>query len=215
MSKTVVTNRKAKPNMSKKQAARSAGKTDAKLAKLARRLRESVLPGDAPFTGKPVNDAAAFLLDVASQRTKNRSAMSLVSVSEVRRFLRIAIVNDDMPFLVDSIAATIAAQGISIDRLVHPIINVTRSNAGKLTRLGQATDKHRESMIYIETPRVDARERRELEAALRATLGDAMITVTRAQYEALETDFDIAYAWAKMDALTGNMIKPDNITKKH
>ena len=53
------------------------------------------------------------------------------------------------------------------------------------------------------------------EMEVRATLGDAMITVTRAQYEALETDFDIAYAWAKMDALTGNMIKPDNTTKKH
>lgn len=45
------------------------------------------------------------------------------------------------------------------------------------------------------------------EMEVRSTLGDAMITVTKAQYEALETDFDIAYAWAKMDALTGNMIK--------
>jgi glutamate dehydrogenase len=185
--------------MSKKQAAKSAGKTDAKLAKLARRLRESVLPGDAPFAGKPVNDAAGFLLDVASQRTKNRSAMSLVSVSEVRRYLRIAIVNDDMPFLVDSIAATIADQGISIDRLVHPVINVRRSNAGKLTRLGQATDKQRESMIYIETPRVDARERRELEAALRATLGDVRAAVT--DWPALQ---------ARMIEDSGRMTSPEN-----
>lgn len=45
------------------------------------------------------------------------------------------------------------------------------------------------------------------EMEVRATLGDAMITVTKAQYEALKADLDMAYAWAKMDALTGNMIK--------
>ena len=45
------------------------------------------------------------------------------------------------------------------------------------------------------------------EMEVRATLGDAMITVTKAQYEALKADLEMAYAWAKMDALTGNMIK--------
>jgi hypothetical protein len=45
------------------------------------------------------------------------------------------------------------------------------------------------------------------EMEVRSTLGDAMITVTKAQYEALKADLDMAYAWAKMDALTGNMIK--------
>src|SRR3546814_9592341 len=53
----------------------------------------------------------------ARRRDTGRSALALISVSEERRFLRIAIVNDDMPFLVDSIAATIVAQGIAIDRL--------------------------------------------------------------------------------------------------
>lgn len=45
------------------------------------------------------------------------------------------------------------------------------------------------------------------EMEVRSTLGDAMITVTKAQYEALKADLDMAYAWAKLDALTGNMIK--------
>src|SRR3546814_1365214 len=91
----------------------------------------------------------------ARRRDPGRSALALISVSEDRRFLRIAIVNDDMPFLVDSIAATIAAQGIAIDRLVHPVIFVSRDASGELTRLGSASDKGRESMIYIETERVD------------------------------------------------------------
>ena len=102
MSNTVVKNRRTKPGMSKgrgskgggKVTAKPAGKADAKLAKLARRLRESVLPGDAPFTDEAVSEAAAFLLQAAEQREKNRSAISLLSASDERRFLRIAIIND-------------------------------------------------------------------------------------------------------------------------
>src|SRR3546814_5306928 len=67
---------------------------------------------------------------------------------------------------------SIAAQGIAIDRLVHPVIFVSRNADGELTRLGSAADKCRESMIYIETERVDARQRRALEMALRTALGE-------------------------------------------
>jgi hypothetical protein len=34
-----------------------------------------------------------------------------------------------------------------------------------------------------------------------------MIRVTKAQYEALKADLELVYAWKKMDALTGSMIK--------
>src|SRR5690606_8707812 len=91
----------------------------------------------------------------------------------------IAIVNDDMPFLVDSVAATIAAQGLAIDRLVHPVLAVRRDGAGTLTMLpqGEAAGEKRESMIYIETARIDAKERRNLSSALAATLADVRAAV--------------------------------------
>jgi glutamate dehydrogenase len=38
--------------------------------------------------------------------------------------MRIGIVNDDMPFLVDSIAMAIAARGLIIHRLLHPVVCV-------------------------------------------------------------------------------------------
>lgn len=62
------------------------------------------------------------------------------------------------------------------------------------------------SELYLDKSRV------LYEMEVRSTLGDAMITITRAQYEALKTDLDMAYAWAKMDALTGAMIVPDNVS---
>src|SRR3546814_8430658 len=104
-----------------------------------------------------------------------------------------------MPFLVYSIAATIAAQGIAIDRLVHPVIFVSRDESSDLTRLGSAADKGRESMIYIETERVDARQRRALENTLRTTLGDIRAAV--ADWPALQ---------ARMIEDSGRVPSPEN-----
>lgn len=45
------------------------------------------------------------------------------------------------------------------------------------------------------------------EMEVQSTLGDAMITITKSQYEVLKADLDLIYAWTKMDALTGNLVK--------
>ena len=146
---------------------------------LTRRLAASLLPGDTPFDDERMRDAARFVLDIAARRDAGRSAIALTTASDDRRFMRIAVINDDMPFLVDSVAATIAAQGLAIDRLVHPVVPVERDDSGALVRLieGKDTSHRRESMIYIETPRIEAKQRRELEKALRTTLGDVRASV--------------------------------------
>ncbi len=146
---------------------------------LVERMQASLLPGDTPFASDKIDAAAEFILDAAARREDKRSAISLASASDERRFLRIAIVNDDMPFLVDSVAATIAAQGLAIDRLVHPVLPVERSADGNLIAIAQGKGEGllRESMIYIETARIDAKQRRELEKVLRVTLGDVRAAV--------------------------------------
>jgi len=168
--------------MAAKASASSGSKSaaDDMVKEIARRMRDSILPGDTPFKPSPLKKAAQFVFDTAREREEKHSALGMVSISGERRFLRIAIINDDMPFLVDSIAATISDQGLSIDRLVHPIIPVKRNQSGILTGLprGKEDDNStRESMIYIETERVDARQRRELERRLRTTLGDVRAAV--------------------------------------
>lgn len=149
-------------------------------ASLAHHVIEAILPGEPELEGKDRDEAVSFLLKAAEQRDANRSALLLESTTTGRRVLRIAVINDDMPFLVDSIAATIAAQGLSIDRLVHPVVPVSRTDKGVLEKLGKpGVDLGaRESMIYIETPRVDARQRRALLAQLRTTLGDVRAAVS-------------------------------------
>ncbi|MEP3051975.1 MAG: NAD-glutamate dehydrogenase domain-containing protein [Erythrobacter sp.] len=169
--------RKTAANPAKKRTAtEQKGK---QLSALKKHLRDAILPGDTPFTNKALSDAAEFVLSAAQMREEGRSSLVLESETGERRFLRIALVNDDMPFLVDSVAATIAAQGLSIDRLVHPVVPVKRAKSGKLSQLGtvKSNGEARESMIYIETPRIDAKQRGELFKKLRVALGDVRAAV--------------------------------------
>ncbi|HSJ78888.1 MAG TPA: glutamate dehydrogenase, partial [Erythrobacter sp.] len=139
-----------------------------------------MLPGDAPAEKAALEEAAAFLLAAAQPRAPGQALVQIESATDGRRHLRIAIINDDMPFLVDSVAATIAAQGVGIDRLLHPVMAVERDGQGAIAALGKrgaaGTGRH-ESLIYIETPRIDARQRRELLEALEATLADVHAAV--------------------------------------
>ena len=104
---------------------------------LAERLRSAMLPGDAPFSEDGLEQAAAFTTVAASTRQPAGAAIAIESVSGPagERFMRLALINDDMPFLVDSIASTIAAHGLAIDRLIHPVIPVRRDEQGRLIEI--------------------------------------------------------------------------------
>lgn len=141
----------------------NAKRTADRPAGLARRMAESLIPGDEAFSGPELQEAAHFVQEAARNRKPGETAMALESATHARRYTRIAIINDDMPFLVDSVAATIAAQGVMIDRLVHPVVSKSGGTS--------------ESVIYIETPRIDARQRRALASALSATLADVRAAV--------------------------------------
>src|SRR5438105_2598985 len=43
------------------------------------------------------------------------------------------IVNDDMPFLVDSVLAELTEQGVDIRLVAHPVLAVERDQSGRLT----------------------------------------------------------------------------------
>ena len=61
------------------------------------------------------------------------------------------IINDDMPFLLDSIVGEISEHGLDIRLLVHPVITVERSETGKLDAFHGAHkgNGRRESFIHI------------------------------------------------------------------
>ena len=147
-------------------------------AVLAQRFADSLLPTEAAdFSPERLAEAARFTLRAAARRKGADPSLAIESVAgtgSVPRYLRIAVVNDDMPFLVDSICATVTQAGLGIDRLAHPVLAVRRSADGRLVALpdGEAIGELRESMIYLETERVDARTRRALVEAIHRTLAD-------------------------------------------
>ena len=145
---------------------------------LAGRLTKGALPGELLGFGKTEQaDAAQFVAVAAYNRPPGTATIALepIAASDPRRRMRVAIVNDDMPFLVDSVAATIAAHGIAVDRIIHPVIPVSRDDRGALLAVDKGGTP--ESMIYIEMERADARERRALLAALEANLADVRAAV--------------------------------------
>ncbi|WP_067735667.1 NAD-glutamate dehydrogenase [Novosphingobium naphthalenivorans] len=155
------------------------GPADTLQAAIARHILGSLLSGDAPPEGAWSEEAARALLAAGKVRKPGEPVIELDSVSEERRVLRIVLINDDMPFLVDSVAAAIAEAGLVIDVLAHPVLSVERDAKGTLTAIpdGPTADSQRESMIYIETPRVDARQRRELMRSIESTLADVRYAV--------------------------------------
>ncbi|WP_445193956.1 NAD-glutamate dehydrogenase [Sphingomonas sp. Tas61C01] len=145
---------------------------------LAARLTRGALPGELKNFGREeIAEAARFVTIAAQTRLPGAPAIALepVSSDDVRRRMRLAIVNDDMPFLVDSIAAAIGAHDIDIERVIHPVVRASRSVDGKLEEIGGAGSP--ESMIYIEMERVDARERRDLIDDLGGVLADVRAAV--------------------------------------
>src|SRR5262252_5660506 len=61
----------------------------------------------------------------------------------------IEIVNDDMPFLVDSVTMELNRQGYTLHLLNHPIFGVKRDKEGQLEGFGPSTREGRnESLIH-------------------------------------------------------------------
>jgi len=152
------------------------------VSEIAAVLAQGALPGETDGFGDAARHAAAgFVAQAAMQRPINKPSFALESVGGEggRRLMRLAIVNDDMPFLVDSVSSTLAARGLAVHRLLHPIVAVRRDAGGTLTALfpPRTEGERRESIIYMEIERTDAKERRTLVDELDEVLGDVRAAV--------------------------------------
>lgn len=70
------------------------------------------------------------------------------------RFTVINLLNDDVPFLLDSVLGELQAEGITVHMVLHPIITVKRDGDGKLLSLHDAMEQggpdiHKESFISL------------------------------------------------------------------
>ncbi|HEY8615399.1 MAG TPA: NAD-glutamate dehydrogenase [Phenylobacterium sp.] len=87
---------------------------------------------------------------------------------------RLEIVQDDAPFLVDSVMGEIADQGLSVRAMFHPIVTVRRDRAGVR---GETGTPRRESMIQVILDPVGADREAALAKGVKAALADVRAAV--------------------------------------
>ncbi|GAA4826297.1 NAD-glutamate dehydrogenase [Sphingosinicella ginsenosidimutans] len=148
--------------------------------KLVVALCHGALPGELDgFTDDDRRAAAAFVA-TACERRPNGTPVVKIETTGTRlgeRGMRLCVANDNMPFLVDSVAAAISARGLVIHRLLHPVLPIRRDAKGALVDVGDGEGSVRESIMYIEVDRADAKVRTELAAELRTVLDSVRAAV--------------------------------------
>lgn len=162
----------------------------------AARILKSAEPGAADFSqalfgGAPADDlnrytpeSLAALARLVFERTKIRKqGETLVALCEfraqhnggTRNELVLIAVNDDMPFLFDSLVGEMNAQGARINALFHPIVTATRDGDG-LRGVGGAS--FRESVIVLVIDQMlDSRLRQTIVEGANAVFIDVRLAV--------------------------------------
>lgn len=143
-------------------------------------LRASALPGEEDGLDQAaLEQAGEFVARAAMHRVAGAPSLLLepMPTEGGSRRMRLAVINDNMPFLVDSTSQAVAGQGLVIHRILHPLVSVDRRSDGALAGVSDAADMPRESAIYLELERGDARARRRLTDGVMAALTDVRAAV--------------------------------------
>ncbi|MFO1038643.1 MAG: NAD-glutamate dehydrogenase [Geminicoccaceae bacterium] len=108
----------------------------------------------------------------------------------------VEIVNDDMPFLVDSVSMELQRHGLGIHLIVHPVLAIERDEGGRLTDVATPVDLpdvRRESLMHIEVDRIsDTDLMAALETDLRRILHDVRAAVV--DWQAMTGKVEVALA---------------------
>ncbi|MGF7176429.1 NAD-glutamate dehydrogenase [Azospirillum doebereinerae] len=94
----------------------------------------------------------------------------------------VEIVNDDMPFLVDSVTAELNRQGVTVHLVIHPVVRVVRDASGRLETLlepGEEQDGARDEsfMHCLIDPQSDPAALARLRDGLEHVLADVRAAV--------------------------------------
>ncbi|MDA0220320.1 MAG: NAD-glutamate dehydrogenase [Proteobacteria bacterium] len=127
----------------------------------------------------------------------------------------IEIVNDDMPFLVDSVVAALNQMKLRVHLLIHPIVRVKRNEAHELTVIAEPGerpgDMAAESVLHVEVTQQPGAERlAEIEVRLAQVLSKVRAAVE--DWPAMMAELEAAIA--ELDA--GNApVDQEDLTEGH
>ncbi len=124
-------------------------------------------------------------LDFGARRRRGQALLRIYNATKedhgyTSAFTFVEMINDDMPFLVDSVAAAINRHGLAVHITVHPIISVVRDARGKLIGIGDTDDKNvrRESLIRFGIDHEsDSHTLKQLHQEITRVLADVRVAV--------------------------------------
>ncbi|MDZ7791003.1 MAG: NAD-glutamate dehydrogenase [Xanthomonadales bacterium] len=131
---------------------------------------------------------AAGFLDFARQRVGNEVRLRIYNPRADRHGWEsshtiIEIVNDDMPFLVDSVVLALSELDISAHLIIHPVMRVVRDQGGHLMHLSEDGENRSvsgrpESMMHLQVDRQNYPEMlAKIEQGILAALADVQRAV--------------------------------------
>ncbi len=118
----------------------------------------------------------SFLLE----RKPGAAKIGFAPVDAAPALALLEILNDDMPFLVDSVLGELNERGLDIRLLVHPVFTVERNEAGNLIAFNgvRKGEGRRESFIHVHVYGMDdAATRADTVRALEEVLADVRVSV--------------------------------------
>ena len=90
----------------------------------------------------------------------------------------IEVVNDDMPFLVDSVTAALNGLGLTVHLVIHPTVAIRRDDTGRVEPDGVEGSGARESFMHFEVDeQSDADVLAGIERSIEVTLGSVRVAV--------------------------------------
>jgi len=160
-------------------------------AKLVCRFIENyyahVPPSDlAEATAESLFGAALAHWKLAAKRTPGRETLrvynpNLEEDGWVCEHTVIEIVNDDMPFLVDSVTSELNRQELTVHLVVHPVIAVKRSKDGKMEGLSSTAKPSKravsESFMHLQVTEQSGKRLQELAKDLERIIKDVRCAV--------------------------------------
>jgi glutamate dehydrogenase len=144
----------------------------------ARAVPEDVMRYGADDLAMLSERAYDLLVERTPGVSKVRCETVALNDSVVRKSVTVLeLVNDDMPFLVDSVMGEVGERRLDVRLVSHPVLGVKRDGA-KLTALGAAeTASARESFISIHLDPIDEAACADLVASLKNVLGEVRLAV--------------------------------------
>ncbi len=136
-------------------------------------LIAGALPGEIEgFSRTARTEAARWIATSFVKREAGKTIISEAPIEGREGGRRLVVINDDMPFLVDSISAALSQQGRTVRRILHPVARTLRTPEGVLIGFTKKrTDEStKESILYFEVDGVVPVDTKSIQVVLSAVV---------------------------------------------